>query len=363
MKIGIFTFHRSINYGAVLQAYALKNVITNLGGLCDIIDYKNQHIEEINKVRLFNFKNVKSFINSLILYPINRKKAEKFVRFRSKHLKPCDIDINEDLQNQYDVFITGSDQVWNYGLSKFDKTYFLDFVKDSKKKNSYAASFGFSCIPNEYVEEYKKLLKSYNKISVREKQGADIIQDLLDEKVPVVLDPSLLLDMSEWENAFDLSVRTSKKYILLYLMISEPTILRFTEQLSQATGCQIIYVTSKIKRTINATYIRTASPEEWLELFMNATYIVTNSFHGVAFSINFNKNFFMGLLPALANVNSRLEDIIRLFDLEERQIKEDMKIDYFKDINYKKVNNILSQERNKSIAFLNSILGEFYESD
>ena len=169
-----------------------------------------------------------------------------------------------------------------------------------------------------------------------------------------MLDPTLLLDVDEWINVFGISKRDDNKYILLYLMIPETTIIKFTENLVKETGYEIIYVTDRLMRKLNATYARTTSPEDWLKLFMNATYIVANSFHGVAFSINFNKNFFMGLLPALANANSRLEDIIRLFNLEERQIKEDMKIDFFKDIDYKGVSDILSRERNKSIIYLNS---------
>ncbi|RAP74005.1 polysaccharide pyruvyl transferase family protein [Paenibacillus montanisoli] len=362
-KIGILTFHRSINYGAVLQAYALKSVITKLGAHCNIIDYKNQYIDEINRVKLFDFNSSKSFINGILTYAAKKEKYEKFVEFREKYLvdeeRDLDISTLNQRQNYYDAYITGSDQVWNYGLSNFDKTYFLDFVSDSKKKYSYAASFGFLEIPKDYINKYRELLGNFNKISVREEQGKKIVNSLLQKKVPVVQDPTLLLNVNEWIEAFRISKNNNpKKYILLYLMIPEPNIVKFTEELAKETGYEIIYITDRIARNIKATFARTVSPVEWLELFLNATYIVTNSFHGVAFSINFNKNFFMGLLPSPANVNSRLENIINIFGLKERQIGIGNKIDIGNVIDYDPINRILSDAREQSMAYLKTIISD-----
>ncbi|MDD4781002.1 MAG: polysaccharide pyruvyl transferase family protein [Tissierellia bacterium] len=355
-KIGIITYHNSNNYGAVLQAYALKTIITKLGAQCDIIDYKNPHIEQINKVRIFNFKSLKTCMNSLVTYPIKKQKANKFAKFREKYLKPSVICIDENLQDQYDTFITGSDQVWNCELSEFDTAYFLDFVIDNKKKNAYAASFGFSDIPEEYTEKYRSLLKDFNEISVREAQGAMIIQSLLERNVPVVLDPTLLLNINEWDNAFQITKNDRDPYILLYLMIPSKNILKFAEQLSQETGCEIIYITDKMKRKISASYVRTISPEEWVKLFINATYIITNSFHGTAFSINFNKPFFVEMLPPPAKVNSRLENILDTFDLRSRQIINGNNSNIFIDIDYKTVNKKLELERKRSLDYLKRIL-------
>jgi hypothetical protein len=351
-KIGIVTFHRSVNYGAVLQSYALKYMINTLGAQCNIIDYKNPYIEEINKVKFLDFNSIKSLINGILTYHSRKAKFGKFVDFRKEYLMP--VKFKNDLD--YDAFITGSDQVWNYKLSQFDTTYFLDFVKDNNKKNSYAASFGISEIPNEHTEKYKNLLIDFNKISVREEQGLQIINTLLKREAPVVLDPTLLLDMGEWKNTFRINNNSEKKYILLYLMIPDPNLIEFAEYLSKETGYEVIYITDKVKKSINATYARTVSPIEWLELFMDATYIVTNSFHGVAFSINFNKNFFMSLLPSTANVNSRLENIINLFGLENRKIVKGQKENIFENIDYSRVNYILEQERVNSINYLKDII-------
>ena len=183
-KIGVLTFHRTVNYVVVLQAYALKSVLTKLGTQCSIIDHKNQQIEKINRVKLFDFKSTRSFIKAVIYYPSKRQKYKKFSEFRKRYLNPEEDNTNNDLQHQYDGFIVGTDQVWNYELSKFDTAYFLDFVTDSKKKISYAASFGLLDIPTEHIEKYRRLLKDFNKISVREEQGAKIINAILERDVP-----------------------------------------------------------------------------------------------------------------------------------------------------------------------------------
>lgn len=358
-KVGIITFHRSINYGGVLQAYALKHMLNKLGAECSVIDYKNKHIENINKVKLFNLNSIKSFINGILSYLPKKSKYEKFLDFRVKHLNLAEGEINNEIEHKYDLFITGSDQVWNFQLSRFDTVYFLDFVKDSRKKNSYAASFGFSEIPSEYIEKYKKLLSDFSSISIREEQGFNIIQSHLKQDVPVVLDPSLLLDVNDWINNFNITRKSQKDFILLYLMTPDPKLIKLAEKLSKETGFEIIYITDKTIKKLNATYARTVSPIEWVELFMNAKYIVTNSFHGVAFSINFNKNFFMSLLPSTSNVSSRLENIVRMFGLEKRQINNDINdVNLFEDIDFTKVNKILERERNNSIAFLREIINK-----
>lgn len=356
-KIGILTFHRTINYGGVLQAFALKRICENLGAECNIINHKNIYIDKINQVKLFDFRSLKIFINELLSYKSRIIKLKRFIKFREKYLKPKDF-VCCNIEKNYDAFISGSDQVWNYMLSDFDTTYFLEFVKDSNKKYSYAASFGFSEVPQAYVAKYKTLLSSFNKISVREEQGAKIVENLIKKQVPIVLDPTLLLDKDNWIKEFALNNKKPDNYILLYLMVSEPNILKFAENLSKQTGYKIIYITSKIRKSVKARYYRQASPVEWVELFLNAAYVITNSFHGLAFSINFNKEFFIGLLPESYKVNSRLEYALKLFNLENRMINNESTPKNFSRINYDVINNILEKERKKSIEFLKSIIEE-----
>ena len=213
-KIGILTYHRAYNYGAVLQAYALQSAIQNINYNVEIIDYCCDYIEKIGSEK--SIKNIIKFI--LSGRRINQTK-KKFVKFRNDKLNLSNNDFNRDtikeIADLYDIYIVGSDQVWNYQGSNFDKTYFLDFVKQNTKKKSYAASFGISKIPPKYEKEYIRLLNKFSDISVREKQGINIINNLLGKDCELVLDPTLLLSKKEWKEKTSISNRIIKEKYLL----------------------------------------------------------------------------------------------------------------------------------------------------
>ena len=199
MKVGIITFHRAINYGAILQAYALKKKIDELGNVTKVIDYVN--LKEEKACKIINTNSLKSFIGSLLKFRFKKRKDIKFVDFRKKYLNLTPVvgtkGALKELNAQFNVFITGSDQVWNYNIIGGDMTYLLDFANEGKK-NSYAASFGVINIEEKYKRQYSDLLNSFTNIAVREDAGAKIIRELCHKEVPVVLDPTLLLDAFEW---------------------------------------------------------------------------------------------------------------------------------------------------------------------
>lgn len=356
MKIAIISYHRAINYGAVLQVYAHMYSIEKLGCQCDVIDYRCAKLENDYKVT-----SLKDLIRMMLVGKNIKKVKKRFTSFRNEYLNltaPC---LNHEdlvaLNKSYCKFICGSDQVWNYAGSGFDKAYFLDFVKDVNKKYSYAASFGFESIPDEYKEQYRNLLKSFNKISVREKQASKIIKDLLDKEVEVVVDPTMLLTRDEWSQ-ISTDYRGMKEYILVYVFELTPTIISFTERLAKDSGCQIVYISNSISKKIDAFYARDVGPQEFLGLFLNARYIITNSFHGTMFSINFNKDFFVELLKKSAKVNSRLENALDLFGLRSRQIINGKNDNINQPIDYKSINNILETERNRSLEFLRELISK-----
>ncbi len=361
-KIGIITFHRAINYGALLQTYALQKVIKRMGHDCIIIDYRNVLLEERHQKKRLrdsrNWKDVARFIFYARHYNI---KHDKFRNFSDKYMTMSSLCHNYDdlyqLANEYDGFICGSDQVWNCEITDFDKVYFLEFVNETAKKHSYAASFGFDQIPEEYIEEYRNLLADFGNITVREEQGKKIINALVNRDVEVVLDPTMLLNSTEWEEiAVDYKKETD--YILVYAFGSSPTMIEFAHSLAKKTGCKIVYISYSIMRRVKAVYEKCVGPEEFIGLFKNASYIVTNSFHGTAFSINFNKAFFVELLPPPAKVNSRLENILDNFGLRNRQIINGSNDDVFAEIDYSAVNNKLKLERMSSLNYLKRILEE-----
>lgn len=359
MKVGIITFHKALNFGAVLQAYALQKSFMSIGLECDILDYSNEHIKTIYKLKkMWPPKDLKSFLKNLLLYNNQKQKIKKFNYFCRNYLNMSKeyltkAELIEDSDN-YDFFVTGSDQVFNYNCSKFDKAYFLDFVKEPYKKNAYAASFGFDKIPPNYIDEYRKLLEGFGALSVREKQGADIIKDLIGRDAVVTLDPTLLLQKSDWDKVAQ-DYKGLKDYIFIYDFANSSTILSFAKKLSKEKNCDIVWVNDSIKPQPRTTFAKGIGPLEFVGLIKNARYIVTNSFHGTAFSINFNKEFFVELLPPPAHTDARLKNIMDTFGLRDRQIIDGNNNNIDKPIDYEAVNNLLNKERQASFNFLRGI--------
>ncbi len=355
-KIGILTFSRVRNYGAVLQSWALKNIILKLGHSCEIINYSNNFLSVKYKLmpnhKIFNFKEL---ILDILRLPLKLLETYNFCKFNSFLYSNKKIFFKRDLyslNDKYDLFIVGSDQVWNLDLTGNDTSYFLDFVTDNYKKNAYAASFGKDRLTEEQKKIFRYFLEKFNKLSVREIQGQNIIKELIDKEIPVLLDPTMLLDKNDWENIAIFPKKNN--FILLYLMDFDRDIINFAEKFAKHKKIEIIYLSSAFRKKINAKYVNPI-PQEWVGYFMNAEYIVTNSFHGLCFAINFNKHFFVDLLPLPANVNSRLENILDLFNLRDRLI-DNIGNDYDRLIDYEFVNKILEIEREKSINYLKEII-------
>lgn len=360
-RVGIINFHRAINYGAVLQSYALQENIKKIGFEPVTLDYKSIPIERAYDLFKLNYRAPKGFLLDILKYPRRKRKWKKFNLFRLKYLtlEPiCDIYSKESTEylRKYKIFITGSDQVWNCTLTDFDTAYFLDFVSENHKKSSYAASFGFDQIPDECVQDYFVLLQQFNNISVREQDGAVIIKKLLNRQVEVLLDPTMLLLKEDW-------IRIAKEYpqedyILLYQLVDSKSLRDFSVTLSNETGYEIIYICDDLRKRIKARYVAGVGPQEFLGLFKNAAYVVTNSFHGIAFSIVFNKPFFVEKLLSPAIVNSRLENILETFELESREVINGKNKNLLTDIDYVTVNRKLDMERERSINYLKRILEE-----
>ncbi len=347
---GIITFHEAINYGAVLQAYALKKVV---GRYCDVhfVRHSNNAILKRNTIAPgfpTSLGGLKRFVIKSLTYIPNYKKHIYFKKFRDEFL----LDTPETFA---DFYITGSDQVWNNACTDFDKAYFLDFTDDIKK-NSYSASFGFDSVPQDKVAEYRALLNGFNNISVREKTGKSIVADLLGRDVSVTLDPTLLLTKEEWSEL--IHPVEYKKYLLVYAFEITDTMVSFVNEVANKKGLRILVLLPekslwKKSPFKNAKYINYISPSDWVSYFYHADFIVTNSFHGTAFSINFNKQFAVELLPPPAKVNSRLVDALELFELERRYLSNP---DILNNVGFEKANQILAEKRRESIDYLKSIV-------
>ena len=364
MKIGILTFQESNNNGAMLQALALQEITSEIAnGSAKIINYHSKFKQQQYKL---NFSgNKKVFLNKLLSAFVRRKVRLKAEEFRRKYLnienkKIIDKKELKELNGRFSVFITGSDQVWNVNNIGTDSTYFLDFVdKSNNKIVSYAPSIALSEIPKKYKGFYYENINRFNylNLSIREKTGQKIIKDLTGQNATVVVDPTLLLHKDEWIKKFNLQPTSynNEKYIFVYYISYNPNLIKFVKKLKEKTGYKVIVATRTLRDYKIGFQNVVISPKDFVNYIYSAEYIVTNSFHGTAFSVNFEKKFFaFGNSDKLSKVNSRIEDFLDDVSLSSRYISGDYELDSLSNevIDYRSSSAILEEMRNKSLNFL-----------
>lgn len=253
------------------------------------------------------------------------------------------------------MFITGSDQVWNLNIHEGDTSYMLDFVVDSRKKGSYAASFGYSEIPEKFKETTKKCLKDFYYYNVREKEGKDILYNLIGRESQVVVDPTLLLEKNDYSNIIK-ETNFKGQYIFIYNLTQSPSLIKFAKDFAENKGLKVVCINTNHKKEEGCININDASPQEFLGYLKNSEYVVTSSFHGMIFSLIFNKQFFYELNNKKSNNNSRLINLARLLGIEDREIKLEKSFEMYTPINYDEVNKIIKIEQQISLGVLEKML-------
>lgn len=359
MKVGIITFHTALNYGAVFQTFALFKTLQKLGADVKVIDYRAPFNEKRFAPKpLSYFFRPREIFNIIFRNSYQRFCPKAFSSFVSRNI---DLTMpkfsREDLEllnNEFDCFITGSDQVWNLACTEGDDSYYLTFVNECKKKNSYAASFGYTQIPEDKQALYTNLLQNFNNISVRESSGIAIVKSLVNKEAKLVLDPTLLLNKNEWAELADYSLVPTENYLLMYLMSEDKTLINQAKVYAKQNNLKVIYLTQRLFDVSGVKNIRNASPEQWLGLFLKANAIATNSFHGLVFSINFSKHLITKYIPR-SIANSRIETMINLFQLQSN-LMDSTVFRAENRINYESVESLLLEKREFSINYLNRII-------
>ena len=358
MKVGIVTFWNATNYGAVLQLFALERVLSAMNVEAETIAYI-----PIKKVGVK--EKVKTFIERMEVLIGFHNRKDSFGKFRYGQLRLSKqvtrVDELKKLSQNYDYIIAGSDQIWNYKLSKMEGFYFCEFA-ENKKKIAYAASFGVSEIPVEFRSRYVEGLNGFRHISVRETKGSEIVKTLINKDVPTVLDPTLLLNGDEWKDCLSISTyKDNEEYVLVYCLRKSSYLMRLAQKLCNEKGLKLRVLNPKMRHSFNKESLNVADPKKFVEMFYNAKFVLTNSFHGTVFSINFNKTFYVELWPSIeGNANSRMEGILEICGLKDRIINESIPYEYIdKDIDWNDVNNRLNIQREKSFKYLKDSLGVF----
>lgn len=363
MDIKVITRHSPSNYGSVLQALATTKIIEKLGHKCTIIDYVREDEKGIKSV-LTALKSKKEWGNSLIkriLYIILRYPEEliaqiRFNKIRNKYLHLTRrYKTSKDLSTlQADIFMTGSDQVWGPTINgKYDENYFLSFVVN-KPKIAYAASFGRTEFTESTLKEYQQLLSQYDKIAVREDSALEILNRMNIESLGQVLDPTLLLTADEWSSFINCNIK--KKYVLIYQLHNDPRLGEYAKRFAEYVNLPLFRISPTFHQiTRPGKFIYLPQLEDFLSYIKNCTYLITDSFHGTAFALNFNIQF-IEILPN-NKTGSRNLSILKLTKLENRIITNYNDFSLCENpINYSNVNHILEREREKSIHLLKNII-------
>lgn len=357
-KIGILTFHKAHNYGAVLQVAALIHFLVNNGFYAEAINYLSPPNKRYRLFLFFKRRNIlKLFWELCFVFwrkYIRHKAFEQFIATYVTQSQHPVKNIDGLKGMDYDVYVVGSDQVWNTRItSGFDDIYWGNFTTGKKAtKISYAASSENYPYDQKDVERVRSGLRNFDALSVRENRFAAYLQQMTSQEISTVVDPTLLVPSAFWD---DLAIipKNYGRFVLVYQVVENRAVLSFANKLKKQLDSQVFEMCAKIKGSITRkNIIETASPEEFLGYFKTAQCVVTTSFHGTAFSLIFGKPFYFIKLQNNANRSTAL---LHEIGLQDRivSITDDI---VFSDIDYECPNQALLKKRALSSEFLENAL-------
>ena len=363
--IGILTFHNAMNYGAILQCYALQEFLDKIGFTVKVINYTPNKFKLIYNdpkdfsARVSLKRKIKNSILWCIRFKSTLKKSRKFNAFNyfitSRFFLTEPIIENSciELNKQIDIFIVGRHLVVSAPLTYYDEYHFLNFVAEDKKKISYAASLKTQ--NDEGTEELiKNYLPSFDAISVREQNAVGYLKEKFGINSVCVLDPTFLLTHDKWlQVANEKCKRVNGKYILIYLVSQQEKLLDYAFDYAKSHKLIIISL-SPLKGKRGYKDFSDSSIEQFLGLINNAECVFTTSFHGLALSINLHTDFYFEVSDNSHNNNDRLLDITQKLGLSNRNVVNGIAD---KDIDWDEVESKLNILRNKSMDFLENAIG------
>lgn len=341
MKIGIFTFFQT-NYGAVLQAFALQHYLEQQQGVeVEIVDFTtSDHLLDHKVFKKQKTKNpvvwLKYYIFTFFYYRQLKRRISRTWEFKEKyfHFTRRYSTVEDVIKNhpKEDIYITGSDQVFNPN-ARYVPVYYLSFEKGNGKKVAYAPSFGISKFNDEIGEKISDYIKDFDFLSCRESAGADYLSLLTGKKVPVVVDPVMLHDAEEWSKVA-VSPNYGKNYIFIYDLNGAENLVKIAKNIQKHTRQPIVCLTNnRLKIYPVNKQLYDAGPAEFVGWIRDASYVVTDSFHGTVFSLIFSKQFFTFI--ATEQTSSRIKNILGVVGMENRIItKKDLA--WFDFSSYKK---------------------------
>lgn len=375
MKTALITYHAAHNNGSFLQAFATQKAIEQLGHECDIIDFstpRQQYLYDVYK-KVSGPKDIAKNLYAFFHHRLIQRRHDDFVSLQHQALiltpKFYETVVQlEELNGKYDVFVSGSDQIWNTDAWDYSDAYLLDFVHQGRKI-SYASSMGGHILEKKddkvLADHYAKLLADYQAIGVRELSAQRYLQPLVKRPVEQVLDPTLLLEAESYDS-ITAKLLVHEPYIFYYAIDSielNDSAAKAVQAFAQSKGLPVYVMFTGNKSYGLKKYgfhlLEVAAPNHYLSLIKNAEYVLSASFHGTAFSIKFEKQFYVvrGKRNGKVNMDDRMSSLLMLCGLESRQLIEDEMWDD-SAIDYRSVNEKLDREIERSKQYLQHALGE-----
>lgn len=370
--VGVITLHNSPNYGSCLQTYATQRVFDALGAETSVIDYyrydaipENETERALNgqlasKLPVFRIPGAKA----LARVPVSRMVARRSAplnEFRRSALsltsrKYYSAEELEADPPACDVYCTGSDQVWNSKWNGgFERAFYLSFVPEGKKRIAYAASIGKSALEDWEIPLMREALSRYSAISVREAEAADLLDSIGVRGVVPVIDPTLMLNSTEWKTVSD-GWTPGRPYILLYQLNRNPHFDAYAQRVSKSTGLPVVRIAYGVhEKRRNETAIICPAVGRFLSLFFGAELVLTDSFHGTAFSVNLGKPF-VSIAPE--RFSGRIGNLLRMTGLEGRLLSDWNDVTLANEkLNFSLARVVLARERERAWGFLRGALG------
>ncbi|MEC6747678.1 polysaccharide pyruvyl transferase family protein [Marinilactibacillus sp. XAAS-LB27] len=368
-KVGILTITDYGNYGNRLQNYATQEILKGKGFEVTTVKSRvGNQIEKSFKEKLKEFRPndisriIKNRMNNKKHAEVKSERYSKFVKFSKDNIKETPYTVTEeaipsDIDQQFDYFVTGSDQVWNPNYRKGSGIDFLTFAS-KEKRIALSPSFGISTIPSEYRNKYSKMIEEMAHLSVREEAGAKIIKELTNREAEVLVDPTLVLEEVEWKKLSKKpNIISDKKYLLTYFLgpIAEKT-QAFLDKVSSEKNLEIIYL-HDLKRSPSYYSV---DPSEFLYLIDHAELFCTDSFHGSIFSIVFKTPFVVcdRIENSELKMSSRIDTLLKKFSLSERHESQSLglSVEEVLELNTSHIEDVLIKEREQYINYIDKAL-------
>ena len=362
MKVGILTFPNSVSYGACLQMLALQDTVRRMGHEVEIINYHNPYMKR-EKHTEKGRNPIKRAIRRRVRLLLHWRLYRRFRRFEQSRAaaypaRPfTDRTRLREIGGRYDAVICGSDQVWNPHITDTDLSYFLDFCGPDTRRIAYAPSFGVEEFPQGFDKAVAAELTQFHALSAREESGRRMVERLTGRETPLVVDPTWLVDAADWAAMEQPHPAADGDYVLYFVVNQSKELLQRCRAFARAHGLKVVVIggnplTARFRQAPTLTYATDVGPEQWLYLVRNARYVFTNSFHGTAFSVLFQREVYV---QYPAHNGSRLRQVLESLGMEDHRVCEGDPLTET-PINYERARTVFAQMKQASLKYLENAL-------